>query len=330
MEALGLLAGGVAHDLNNVLSGIVSYPELLLLDLPDNSPLRDPVMTIQRSGQRAAEIVQDLLTLARRGVVSIAVMNINRMVSEYLDSPEFDKLTSHHPTLQIETRLRADLLDVNGSAIHIKKTIMNLVSNAAEAHPRGGNILISTENRYVDRRIEGYDNVKAGEYAVLSVEGQGTRFELYFPATRKQLAADKAAVPMDAYTGNGETILIVDDVKEQRVIASGILGRLNYRPVSVASGEGAVDYLDTHGVDLVLLDMVMDPGMDGIDTYRRIRGLHPEQKAIIASGFSETERVKTAIELGVRQYIRKPYTIEKIGVAVKRALRQQTAMDADR
>ena len=79
MEAIGTLAGGVAHDLNNVLSGIVSYPELLLLDLPEDSPLRKPILTIQTSGQKAADIVQDLLTLARRGVVATEVVNLNEL-----------------------------------------------------------------------------------------------------------------------------------------------------------------------------------------------------------------------------------------------------------
>jgi PAS domain S-box-containing protein len=67
MEAIGTLAGGVAHDLNNILTGLVSYPDLLLLQIPQESPLRQPVLTIQKSGERAAAIVQDLLTLARRG-----------------------------------------------------------------------------------------------------------------------------------------------------------------------------------------------------------------------------------------------------------------------
>lgn len=66
--------------------------------------------------------------------------------------------------------------------------------------------------------------------------------------------------------------------------------------------------------------MVIDPGMDGLDTFRRIRDRHPGQAAVIASGFSETKRVKTALDLGVKQYIKKPYTIETIGMAVKRAL----------
>ncbi|HSO19264.1 MAG TPA: response regulator, partial [Desulfosarcina sp.] len=373
MEALGLLAGGVAHDLNNVLSGIVSYPELLLLDLPADSHLRNPVLTIQRSGQRAAEIVQDLLTLARRGVISIHVVNLNQVVTEYLQAPEFEKLITYHPTVQVETRLAPDLMNVACSSIHLKKTVMNLVSNAAEAQPKGGSIVIATENRYVDRRIEGYDDVKEGDYVVLSVadkgigigredlrrifepfytkkvmgrsgtglgmavvwatvqdhhgyidvqsvEGEVTRFELYFPATRRQLRADKAAPPVETYMGKGETILVVDDVEEQRTIAASMLERLNYRLATAASGEAAVTQLETHRVDLVLLDMVMDPGMDGLDTYRRIIARHPGQKAVIASGFSETDRVKAAMDLGVQQYVKKPYTLERIGMAVKQAL----------
>ena len=74
MEAIGSLAGGVAHDLNNILSGITSYPELLLLELPDDSPMRKAVTTIKKTGEKAAAMVQDLLTLARRGVsISYAV-----------------------------------------------------------------------------------------------------------------------------------------------------------------------------------------------------------------------------------------------------------------
>ncbi|MDH3875515.1 MAG: PAS domain S-box protein, partial [Desulfobacteraceae bacterium] len=88
MEAIGTLAGGVAHDLNNILSGIVSYPELLLMDIPQESPLRKPILTIQKAGERAAAIVQDLLTLARRGVVTTKVVNLNSIISEYLKSPE--------------------------------------------------------------------------------------------------------------------------------------------------------------------------------------------------------------------------------------------------
>ncbi len=114
MEALGLLAGGVAHDLNNVLSGIVSYPDLLLMDLPENSPLRKPILTIQSSGQKAAAIVQDLLTLARRGVASSDVLNLNEIVSEYLNSPEHEMLLSHHRSVHVVTHLNPEAASDQG------------------------------------------------------------------------------------------------------------------------------------------------------------------------------------------------------------------------
>ena len=373
MEAIGTLAGGVAHDLNNILGGLVSYPELLLLQLPPNSPLRKSILTIQKSGEKAAAVVQDLLTLARRGVVVTEVVSLNNVISEYLKSPEHEKLQSYHPGVHIETRLEADILNILGSSTHLSKTAMNLISNAAEAMPEGGNLIVSTENRYIDRPIKGYDDVREGDYVVLTIsdtgtgiasddldkifepfytkkkmgrsgtglgmavvwgtvkdhngyidvqstEGKGTTFTLYFSATREKLSEDKSNLAIESYSGNGESILVIDDVEEQRNIASGMLKELGYSVVSVSSGEKAVEYLKTNKVDLLLLDMIMDPGMDGLDTYKKILKLHPGQKAIIASGFSETGRVKEVQNLGAGAYIRKPLLLEKIGIAVKKEL----------
>jgi len=118
----------------------------------------------------------------------------------------------------------------------------------------------------------------------------------------------------------GGSILVVDDMEEQREIASRILKKLGYSVTSVSSGEEAVDYMKNNSADLLVLDMIMDAGIDGLETYKRILDLHPGQKAIIASGFSETDRVREAQRLGAGQYIRKPYTLERIGVAVKEEL----------
>ena len=372
MEAIGTLAGGVAHDLNNILGGLVSYPELLLLQLPEESPLRNSILTIQKSGEKAAAVVQDLLTLARRGVVVTEVVNLNDVIAEYLKSPEYKKLQSFYPAVHLETHLQKDVLNILGSSTHLSKTVMNLISNAAEAMSEGGNLTVSTENRYIDRPISGYDNVKEGDYVVLtmsdtgtgispddlekifepfytkkkmgrsgtglgmavvwgtvkdhngyihvqSTEGKGTTFTLYFPVTRKSLV-ERPEISSKDYMGKGETILVVDDVEEQRKIASGMLKELGYAVESVPSGEEAIEYLKTNHVDLLVLDMIMDPGLDGLDTYRRIIEIHPGQKAIIASGFSETGRAKTLQGLGAGVYIRKPFLLEKIGIAVKEEL----------
>jgi PAS domain S-box-containing protein len=173
MEAIGTLAGGVAHDLNNILSGLVSYPELILMDLPEDSVLKNPILTIKKSGEKAAAIVQDLLTLARRGVAVTEVVNLNNIISEYLKSPEFDKLKFYQPNIQVETDLDRELLNISGSPVHISKAIMNLVSNAAEAMPHGGYIFISVKNQYIDKPIRGYDDVAEGDYVVLSISDTG-------------------------------------------------------------------------------------------------------------------------------------------------------------
>jgi DNA-binding NtrC family response regulator len=81
--------------------------------------------------------------------------------------------------------------------------------------------------------------------------------------------------------------------------------------------------MKTNSVDLLVLDMIMDPGIDGFETYKKITEIHPNQKAIIASGFSETDRVKEAQRLGAGTYIKKPYTLEKIGLAVKTELEKR-------
>jgi CheY-like chemotaxis protein len=159
----------------------------------------------------------------------------------------------------------------------------------------------------------GYINVE-------SEEGKWSIFTLYFPVTREDITAEAAAISISEYMGKGESILVVDDVKEQRDLAAGMLRKLNYNVSSVSSGEEAIAYLKEHKIDLLVLDMIMDPGMDGLDTYRNVLEIHPRQKAIIVSGFSESDRVITAQALGAGAYVRKPYVIEKLGLAVKTEL----------
>jgi signal transduction histidine kinase/CheY-like chemotaxis protein len=269
------------------------------------------------------------------------------------------------PTLRcLQTgKAEREIVPGPGSSVHLSKTVMNLVSNAAEAMPDGGKIKIATENRYIDQPIAGYDDVKEGDYVVLTVtdcvigipkdeigrifepfytkkvmgrsgtgfgmavvwgtvkdhngyihieskEGLGTAFKLYFPVTRKPKNGEENPTSINDYKGNGVTILVVDDVEEQRTIASKLLKHLGYTVETASSGEEAVEYMDSNGADLVVLDMIMHPGIDGFETYKQLIARHPDQKAIIASGFSETDRVKKAQHLGAGRYVKKPYTME--------------------
>lgn len=371
MESLGILAGGVAHDLNNILGVMMGYSELLMLSLDDDSPLRGHVRNILKSTERATAVVQDMLALGRRGVITKEVVNLNSIIADQLQTPEYLGLISRF-RLKVKTSLGKDLLNFKGSPVHVGKTLMNLLLNAAEAVQGEGTVTIRTENRYLEKPVSGYDQVKVGDYVVLTVtdsgegispeemkrifepfytkkvmsrsgtglglsvvwgtvkdhegyidvksrKGRGTAFTLYFPVTREEVSK-KQSVDDVNYTGRGETILIVDDIEEQRELAARMLGRLNYRTAAVPSGEEALQYLKDHDVDLVVLDMIMDPGIDGLETYSRILRIKPGQKAIIVSGFAETERVKKVLELGAGSFVRKPYILEKIGLAVKKGL----------
>ncbi len=372
MQALGTLAGGVAHDLNNILSGIVSYPDLLLQDIDEGSPLRDPLLAIKQSGEKAADIVQDLLTLARRGVDTRKVVSLNQIVTDFLVSPEYDNILSHHANVRVNSILKPNTLDIVGSEIHIFKSLMNIVTNAADAMPAGGDVTIRTKSRYLDYTYSGFENIPEGEYTTLVIsdngigmpksdlerifepfytkkvmgrsgtglgmsvvwgtikdhegfidikteEGSGTTFVLYFPATRKEKEIIESVVIED-YLGQGESILVIDDSKEQRLLAGNMMRRLGYSVSVAASGEEALEMIKENFYNLIILDMIMDPGINGLETYQQILRFASNQKAIIASGFSETDMVRETQRLGAGAYVKKPYTLEKIGLAVRSEL----------
>jgi len=125
-------------------------------------------------------------------------------------------------------------------------------------------------------------------------------------------------VPVDC-TGT-ESILVVDDVERQRTLADRALSKLGYQVTAVADGHEAIRYFGKHTPDLVVLDMIMEEEFDGLDTYREIVRIAPGQPCIISSGFSENNRVREAQKLGAGMYVRKPYTLEKIGRAVRAVL----------
>ena len=373
MEAIGMMAGGVAHDLNNILSGIVSYPELLLLQLPESSTLRKPIEAIQESGQRAATIVADLLTIARGVANEKKSYDLNTLIDEYLRSPEHEKVQSLHPGRLCIENYQAKNAIISCSPVHIKKTVMNLVTNAIEAVKTNGTISISTSNTIVDTTENEERNIPPGEYVVLAVQDdgpgindddvnhifepfyskkimgisgtglgltvvwntmedhggtidvesneKGTCFTLYFPTGPEIIPQQDSKKAEKLSTVKGEHILIVDDEPQLRDIASQILESLGYVISSVSSGESAVAFIEKNPVDLLVIDMIMAPGINGCQTYEKILRLYPQQKAIVVSGFSESGDVKAALNLGAWGFIKKPYSIEQLGHAVKKALR---------
>jgi len=372
MEAIGLLAGGVAHDLNNILSGIVSYPDLILMQLPPDSKLYKPILAIQESGQRAAAVVADLLTVARGVSSEKKLCSLNQVVNQYLHSPEHEALLERYPGIECRSECAKHLWPLSCSLIHLRKSLMNLVTNAAEAIEKTGLITVRTDKRelteveaqargvspgvfillevadsgpgiakedldhifepFYSRKVMGRSGTGLGLAVVwntiqdhhgaieVSSTDRGTKFTLYFPATEQEALVMEDDVNNDILKGHGETVLVVDDEPLQREIATQILDTLGYHSQAMASGEEAVEYLQDHAVDLILLDMIMGTGINGRETYARIIRRHPGQKALIVSGFSENEEVRAALQMGVSAYLQKPYAISSLSKAVATAL----------
>lgn len=378
LEAIGALAGGVAHDLNNTLSSIITLPELLLLDLPEDSRMRRPLTLMRRSGLQAAAIVQDLLTMARRGVLLSEVLDLKDIVRQQLQSPEFSQIEQRHPGVRLLCRFDDAALHVRGSRQHLAKVFDNLLNNALPTMASGGEITVAYDGTKLDAPYHGFELIPPGEYATLAVHdqgsgiaaedlphifepfytkrkmgrsgtglgmaivwstvkdhhgyidatstpGRGSSFTVYLPVTDEALGSPEELLPVEHYRGDRQLVLVVDDSDSQRMIAEQSLIRLNYRVASVASGEAALRYLGETAVALVILDMIMSPGIDGLETYQRMvaHGLRPA--LVIASGFSESDRVRALQELSGGIYLKKPYTLQQLGLAAHRALAAKAA-----
>lgn len=375
MEGIGKLAAGIAHDLNNILSGIVTLPQLLMMNLPEESQLKGPLQLIQKSGDSAAVIVQDMLMLANSGLNVGKVLNPRDLVVDYILSPESMKLKQTHPGVNIRLSICENIRNIKGSPVHLAKLLMNLVYNAADAIEGEGEILISLTNQYLDVPPGNYESVSRGDYICLSIKDSGTgirpqdltlifepfyskksigrrgtglgmaivwntvkdhqgyidikssvdigtEISVFLPITKEALLQSQNEPDLMSLKGNNETILIVDDIEEQRTIASAILKKLDYQTRSVTGGEEAIDFLQRKSVDLILLDMMMEPGIDGLETCKRLFAASPKSKVIIASGYAESEMVREAMELGALIYIKKPYSIITLGTTVKNALHE--------
>ncbi|MBW1636194.1 MAG: response regulator [Deltaproteobacteria bacterium] len=372
MEALGLMAGSVAHDLNNILAGIVSFPEILLMEMDKTNKHRESVKIIQKAGRRAASVVSDLITIARGTTTPKIVKNPNSIISDYLSSIEHKEYVGKSLGITVLSDLDGDLLNIRCSEVQLSKVLMNLVGNAIEALDDQGFIVITTENVHLAEPVAAYEKIDAGDYIKITVSDtgpgiqeqdidhifepfysrkimgrsgtglglaivwstvhdhrgfinvksgdEGTSFEILLPSTDEKEICDFPALSLNALKGNGEAILVVDDQETQCLTTRNLLTNIGYHAFTVTSGEEAVKICSETPMDLVILDMILEQGMNGRETYEEMLKINPQQKAIVISGFSENEELVKIQELGVSHFIRKPYTLDQLGIAVKQSL----------
>jgi signal transduction histidine kinase/ActR/RegA family two-component response regulator len=376
MESMGRMATTVAHELNNILSALIGYPELLLEDETLSPAHKAQVREIMDAGHRASAVVGDLLTLASGVATAKARVRVDDLIAKVVTGQGLTKALSASPKpVAVETRLDSKAV-VKGSQAHLRKVVANLVQNAIDAlADRGGRIVVSSRLVRLDEDPGGFEAFSPGDHLELTVADdgpgipqadlprifepflsnkpgsghglglalvqltvrehggavsistspEGTTFKVLLPA--KLAGPERPAASREQLKGRGQKILVVDDVDIQRKLAQKMLKSLGYDPHAVSSGEEAVDFLRDHDVDLIILDMIMDPGINGRQTYEAILSFKPWQKAIIASGMAESDEVLRAQSLGASQFVSKPYTLDEIAGAVHKALHPDPPME---
>ncbi len=372
LETIGTLAGGIAHDLNNILTPILGFTQLLPLKIPElDESSREMLNLMRKSALRGAEIVKQVLLFSRDIESEWKSLNLKQVFEEVLAliRETFPK------AIVIEDYIAANLWQVEGDATQLHQVLMNLCLNARDAMPEGGKLALSAENILADEQYSLTNlQIKMGNYILISVTdtgigipsenidrifdpffttkkpGQGTglglstvlgivqnhggtievkskprlgtQFKIYLPASEEIgsteiITGDTNTMPL----GQGELILVVDDEAPIREVTKASLEKHNYRVLTASDGIDAIAIYaqKSQEIQVVLMDLVM-PEMDGLTAMRALKKINPKLKLIATSGTATKEKVSTAELIGIKSFLLKPYTAEKLLLHLNQAI----------
>lgn len=369
-ETLGVLTSGFAHDFNNVLTGIVTSSSILLHKAQNNYPELDQSFTeclniIDRSGNRAAAMVQQLLSLSRSNELKFSPIDLKQSLEDVkaICRNSFDK------SVTFETDFPDGKIIVNADNAQIEQIFLNLCINSYHAmtemrdkkDKQGGCLKLSLNKVFIDKYTQiDEEGLAPGEYAAVSISdngvgipgdrqkkifdpffttkdrskgtglgltmvkhivnqhsgfiklysetGRGTVVTVYLPLGSE----DPEIVPVEDRArelihGKG-TILVIDDEEVLRVLTGSILHECGYKVIVAEDGFKGVDAYrkNASAIDLVILDMSM-PGISGKETFIELKQINPEVKILMASGFIRDDRIMDLQNLGLEDFIQKPF-----------------------
>jgi len=319
LESLGSLAGGVAHDMNNVLGAILGLASAHIEDQAPGSPAEKAFETIIKAAERGGNMLRSLLSFARQTSSEVQALDLNLILREEVHLLERTTFAKVRLVLDLDP----DLRPIRGDASALTHGFMNLCVNAVDAMDENGTLTLRTRNLdpdWIEVQVEDtgegmakevleraldpffttkevgkgtglglsivYRTVKAhhGEMEIRSEPGQGTRVVIRFPACEVDPSTESAGILPMAATPRSLKVLLVDDDELIQSSIGGLIELLGHQTTTAPTGEAALALIEA-GLrpDLVILDMNM-PGMGGAGTLPRLRTLLPLVPVLLATG----------------------------------------------
>jgi signal transduction histidine kinase/CheY-like chemotaxis protein len=361
MESIGTLAGGIAHDLNNLLAPMLMAVQMLQLKFTDEQSQK-MLQLLRANAERGADMVRQILSFARGVEGERLALQPRHLIKEVIKILQ----ETLPKSIEITFHLAPDLWPIVGDATQLHQVLMNLCINARDALPHGGKLHIKAENKVLDETYaQMIPEAKAGRYVLLSIQdngmgivpehltrifdpffttkekgkgtglglstvqgivrghggfvnvysevGRGTEFRIHLPALEagqiEQIQIPNPELP----AGHGELILVVDDELAIREVTKATLEAFNYQVLVASDGTEALALYAQHGAEIkvVLTDMMM-PYLDGPATIRALQKLNPNIKIIASSGLADNGKAAEAADLGIRHFLAKPYTADRL------------------
>ena len=360
MEAMGLLASGVAHDFNNVLTVIQGNAEMMLQAKLTTQEFVEHAAQIATASERGANLTRQLLMFSRKQVLQPVNLDLNRVAAQM--TKMLQRILGEDITLF--SHYAANLPAIKGDAGMIEQIILNLAVNARDAMPNGGHLTITTTGDCLDNNspavcltiadngcgipqdiishiFEPFFTTKEigkgtglglatvfsivqqhqGKLEAVSETGRGTTFRIKFPRAPGPGVGEAKPGPLPLPRGS-ETILVVEDELPVRMFVGRLLERCGYKILAAESGIDALVTWEENKqkIDLLLTDIIMPGGLNGYELAGRLLAERPELKVVYTSGYTGDATGRRSGLVEGLNFLQKPYPPVRLAEILRRAL----------